>query len=364
MGKVAIFHDYFDEIGGAEATVLNMAKALNAKIYTTNIDRDKINRLGFSKIQIESVGCVPNKRIVKQVCTALKFYFSKNKKYDKYVFVGSYSIFAAKPNRENYWFCISPLRGLYDLRFQKKSLFSNWLFKEIQIYYDQKAVSKIKTIFVNSVNTMKRVKQFYNRDSEVIYSPVDVSKFYNKKSKNYSLSVNRIDPYKRIEIQIEAFRKLPEENLIIVGGASAEFEDYFLKLKKNAPQNVKFLGSIFNENEIVKLYSECKTFIATAENEDFGKTVIEAMAAGKIVIAGEEGGYRETVIDGQTGFLIKDINSDKLAKKISEISELLRNKEKEFKRNSIEQSKKFDKKYFYKKIREKIIPERCVGTFH
>ena len=351
MEKTVIFHDYFDEIGGAETTVLHMANALNATVYTTNIDRMKIKKLGFSNIKIKSIGKVPKKKFVKQLWTALTFYFSGIKGYDKYVYVGSYSIYAARRNKENYWFCISPLRGLYDLRHQKKSIFSNWLLKEIQIYFDQKAVSKIRKILVNSNNTLNRVRQYYDRNSEVIHSPVDVGKFNHKESRNYYLSVNRIDPYKRIEIQVEAFRNLPAENLFIAGEPSPEFDTYFLRLKNNAPPNVFFLGGVYNDSQLIKLYSECKAFITTAKDEDFGKTVIEAMASGKIVIAGEEGGYRETVLNGKTGFLIKNINPDKLSKKINEVSELLNKNADKFKQNSIKQSKEFDKSIFYQKIR-------------
>jgi len=68
------------------------------------------------------------------------------------------------------------------------------------------------------------------------------------------------------------------------------------------------------------LYARCRGFLTTAVDEDFGITPVEAMAAGKCVLATDEGGYRETVVDGKTGFLLPP-DPDRFAAKIRELDD-------------------------------------------
>ena len=83
-------------------------------------------------------------------------------------------------------------------------------------------------------------------------------------------------------------------------------------------------------------------------------TLVETMASGKPVIAANEGGYKETVIDGETGKLIDNINSDKLIKVIKETGKELDKNPKKYKNACIKQAKKFDTKVFIRKIKEQI----------
>ena len=103
------------------------------------------------------------------------------------------------------------------------------------------------------------------------------------------------------------------------------------------------IGKI-DEKELIEMYSNCKGFITTAFYEDFGLTPLEAMASGKPVIAPNEGGYKETIIDGITGKLIDDINPDKLAKAIQEMNNELKKNPLKYKNPCIKQAKKFDTK--------------------
>lgn len=350
--KIAIFHDYFDEIGGAEITLLYMARGLDATIFTTNIDRDKIREMGFSDIRIESVGPVLNIKYLKQILTQLRFSFIKIAGYSLYILGGSFSIHASKNHSPNLWYCFSPLRGLYDLRHFKKGLLNiiKQPIKEIQIYIDKKAVKNIQKIIAPSLNVKERIKKYYKRSCNIVNHPVATGEFKYGPNKNYWLSVSRIDPYKRVELIIKTFSKIRSEQLIIVGNGSKEFNNYFENLKRNSTKNIIFAGPVFDRKKLADLYANCKGFIATAKDEDFGMAVVEAMASGKPVIAPNEGGYKETVIDAVTGKLINDINVDRLVNTIKEIGE---NPQK-YKDACIEQAKKFDTKVFIKKIKEQI----------
>jgi glycosyltransferase involved in cell wall biosynthesis len=114
--------------------------------------------------------------------------------------------------------------------------------------------------------------------------------------------VSRLYPEKRIELQLDIFRRLPRERLILVGGYSRgdRAERYVASL--NPPPNVTVLGEV-TEEKLLDLYARCRGFLTTAVDEDFGITPVEANAAGKCVLATNEGGYRETIADGETGFL-------------------------------------------------------------
>ena len=158
-----------------------------------------------------------------------------------------------------------------------------------------------------------------------------------------------------MEIQLNAFKKIPNEKLIIVGGISKGdgAEKYSHYISRILPPNIKMLGRI-DEKELIKLYSNCKGFITTALEEDFGLTPLEAMASGKPVIAPNEGGYKETIIDGVTGKLIDDINPDKLVEAIKEVDRELKKNPLKYKNACIKQAKKFDTKIFIKKIKQEI----------
>ena len=157
--------------------------------------------------------------------------------------------------------------------------------------------------------------------------------------------------------QLNTFKRLPQENLIIVGSyeKSKHFSDYASKVLKNKPNNVKILSWV-DQKELIKLYSECKGFITTSKDEDFGMNVIEAMASGKPIIAPNEGGYKETIIHNKTGILLNDIDTTKLTNAIKQLSKQLEKQKniQTFKKQCQTQSKKFDTKIFIKKIKQQI----------
>jgi len=231
----------------------------------------------------------------------------------------------------------------------KRPLFDIWV--GYNRYLNKKYSGHVTKFVCNSENTRKRVEKYLGKDAIVINPPIDTSRFHYEPHKNYWLSVNRLITHKRVDIQIKAFSKMPNEKLIIVG--SYELSKHFIQYKKYIESiqtpNVEIKHWVDCE-DLIDLYARCKGLITTAMDEDFGMTPIEAMASGKPVIATNEGGYRETIVDGVTGKLIDDINEEKLIGAVTKVGENLEI----YKNPCIEQAKKYDTNVFIKKIKEQI----------
>ncbi|MGB9938737.1 glycosyltransferase [Methanosarcina sp.] len=325
--RIAIFHDYFGAIGGGEKLVLMLAKYLNADVITTDLNMESVKKMGYSDVRIISLGKTPKIPPLKQISASVHFAACNfSEEYDFFIFSGNWAHFAAKKHKPNLYYCHTPTRAFYDLYdtfLQRQSLlvsifFRIWvrLHRPVSEYY----LSHTGKIVTNSKNTSKRIKKYFRRDAEVIYPPVETSKFTYKEYGEFWLSVNRLYPEKRVEIQIDAFKKMPEERLVIVGGYSKgdHAKSYAENIVNNLPQNVKVLGEI-SEAELLDTYSRCKGFICTAMDEDFGMTPVEAMASGKPVIAVNEGGFKESVVDGRTGVLV-DADCQSIIEAVKSIS--------------------------------------------
>lgn len=210
-------------------------------------------------------------------------------------------------------------------------------------FTNKENLREIQDIVTNSQNIREKVLKKYKRQSDIVYPPIETEKYSYKPHKDYWLSINRIVPLKRIEIQLEAFKMMPEERLVIIGDfESREYYDYLQSIK---PENVTFLGVVHETEKIQKL-SECKGFIFTAQDEDFGMSVVEATASGKPVIAPREGGCIETVREGITGELIENIDAEKLSQCIQKIGP----KVETYKEACLQHSRKFDVFFFTEKI--------------
>jgi len=314
--KIAIFHNYMDNIGGAEIVTLILARELNADIYTTNIDKNKIGKMGFSP-KIFSIGKIPINAPFRQQVALWRFRkLNLKNKYDFYIIAGDWAMSGAVNNKPNLWYVHSPIREIWDsYKYVKNNLippplkpvFDLWVY--YNRYLNKKYMKHVNKLVCNSKNTKNRVKKYLNREATVINPPIETSKFKFKSSGDFWLSVNRLFSNKRVDMQIKAFKKLPKEKLIIVGSyeKSRHFQQYVNYIKEIKPKNVEILSWV-NQKKLIELYANCKGLITTAIDEDFGMTPVEAMASGKPVIAANEGGYKETIINNKTGILIDDIN--------------------------------------------------------
>jgi len=192
----------------------------------------------------------------------------------------------------------SPMRYAWELQHQYltesglgrgvRSWVARWVLHKLRLW-DFRTSNGVDTFIANSMFTARRVRKTYRRESEVIYPPVDVGGFqFHSAKEDYYLVVSRIVPYKRIDIIVEAFARMPEKRLVVLGDGPG-----LKRLKSIATHNVELLG--FKSREVVRHYMErAKAFIVMAE-EDFGIAPVEAQACGVPVIAYSRGGAVETI---------------------------------------------------------------------
>lgn len=246
-----------------------------------------------------------------------------------------------RSNQLHITYCHSPMRYAWDqtddyLRGIKGSvakLFMGYLRK-----WDLKSAKSVDYFIANSNHIARKIKKIYNRDSVVIYPPVDTDKFSIMAEKeNYYLTASRLVPYKKIDLIVNAFNKMPDKKLLVVGSGPESN-----KIKSIARENVEILPN--QERDVLKsLLQKAKAFVYAAE-EDFGIVVVEAMACGTPVIAWDGGGTKESVLDGKTGILFPEQNVDSIVNAVKDFEmnenkfsvEVIRNHSEKFSRKNFE----------------------------
>lgn len=312
--KIALVHDHLNQLGGAERVLRAFTDIYpEAPIYTLIYDSKKTNNFFKEKKIIESfIARFPLAK--RKFRWYLPMMVPATESYDlsNYDIVLSDSSGLAKgvltsPKTVHICYCHTPTRYLWSEHNEIiDKLERNWLVRRAsQLYrsylrmWDKLAADRVDYFIANSQFVARRIKKYYHRDSVVINPPVDINRFsISPEVGDYYLIVSRLRPYKKVDIAVQAFNRLGLPLYIIGYGEEEE------RLKAMAKPNIKFLGNV-SDQEVVKYISRCKAFINPQE-EDFGITIIEAMAAGRPVIAYAAGGAMETVIPGQTGVLFDE----------------------------------------------------------
>jgi glycosyltransferase involved in cell wall biosynthesis len=307
--KIALLHDYFAEpgkSGGGEKLAIALAESFKADIYTGFVDK---SFKGLEKLNVTEIS---RKRSSGLRTLDLMKHFEKLSipGYDLYIFSGTNCITAAKRHHPNILYCHTPPRYLYDLRYwfdANAGFFGRMGLRYLRnkVYSkDQFFMRQFDKIVTNSENVRNRLLTYYEKDvydsSGVVYSFVNLEKFSWKKPEGFYVSTARLDKLKRVDLIARAFKKMPDKKLYIIS-SGPELE----KIKKMCAgcKNIELTGWL-PEKEMLDLLSRCTATIQMPLNEDLGLGAIESMAAGKPCIAADEGGLRETVIDGKTGLLI------------------------------------------------------------
>lgn len=301
--KIAILHDYFDKRGGGERLVLNLARKLQADVYTGFIDKEKT--FDTKGVKIHSFDIRRGPRLYRNIWIAKKFESYDFPKYDAYIFSGVWCIAASERLHPNMLYLHTPMRLLYDLRrhfIQNTNALGRQVLRRFVKYWmpkDQRYMRHFDIICANSQNVRKRVLKYYGKDlyrrTDVVYTGIDTGRYKYIRKGDFYLSAARLDPLKRIDMIIRSFKRI-DRKLVIAGTGPDEAR---LKALAKGCKNITFLGSV-TDKKLLELYGTCRATIAANVDEDLGLIAIESHASGKPIIAIKDGGFKET-IDSSNG---------------------------------------------------------------
>lgn len=327
--KVALIHDHLAQDGGAEKVLKVFADMFpEAPIYTLLYEKKHVDkyfknrRIDTSIIQKLPGGIKHYQWYLSFMPMAVEFYDLSS--YD--LVISDTSSFAkgviTKPDCLHICYCHTPTRYLWSDTHQyiNELKYNKWLKKIIGLLlnririWDRLAADRVDLFIANSKTVQQRITKYYRRESTLIYPPVETHKFAvrdlsgQSETEKYFLAGCRLAPYKRIDLVIEAFKILGQEYKLKIFGDGVDLER--LKIIASNASNIEFLGRV-SEEEKVNLFENAQAYIHPQE-EDFGIAAVEAMAAGRPVIAYRKGGATETVIEGETGAFFDEQRSTSL----------------------------------------------------
>ena len=318
--KVALIHDWLYTFAGAEGVLKEIATLFpNSSLFTTVDFLNAKKYFNVNQVYPSFIQMLPfSKEYRRNYLPLMPFAISKFNlsKYD--IILSSSNAIAkgvkTRKNQLHICYCHTPMRYAWDLRSQYfneadikglKKRAADFILDKIK-GWDYDNSQSVDYFIANSKFIRDRVKNCYGRDAVVINPPVDVESFSLVQEKeDYYLAASRFVPYKKINLIVAAFTKMPDKKLVVIGDGP-DFE----KTKKLATKNIELLGFVGKE-KLIKYMQKAKAFVFAAE-EDFGILPVEAQACGTPVIAYGKGGALETVIDGRTGLYFNEQSIESL----------------------------------------------------
>ena len=350
--KIAIITDWLTNYGGAESVISALHDLYpKAPIYTTVYKPENMRELSKLKnVQttwLQKIPFAKHQWLLSLMPTAIEML-----NLDEYdvVLSSCHSVskgVITKPNTLHISYCHTPMRYAweswdFETRLQKFPRILHPLIRR-QIKkireWDYCAAQRVDKYIANSTYIGSQIEKHYKRNSHVIYPPVHTNKFQptNHPQNNFYLSVGRLIPYKKFDLLVETFNKFGLPLKIVGTGPDLK------KIKTLAKSNVEILGNV-DHKTLTDLYANCKAFLFP-QIEDAGIVPLEAMSAGRPVIALNRGGSLDTMIDGKTGVFFEEQTVKSLTDAIQ------RFEKKDFDSKTIRQhAEQFDIEIFKKRI--------------
>ncbi len=309
--KIALAHDSFTQMGGAERLVDVLHELFpEAPVFTLVFDPKFKQKYAGWDIKTSNLQNVYLSLGSLQYCLPLIPYGVDSLDFSGYDLIISSSSGFIKNLRKpkdsihiNY--CHSPARFLWvDKDYVKQEVpfylrpLASLILSRMKIW-DFNGSQRVTKFIANSKEVQQRIQKYYKRDSEIIYPFVDTSFWKPTESpkQDFFLLAGRLQPHKNNEMVIKIFNEI---NLPLHVVGTGRQENY---LKSIAKENVKFLGAL-SDQDLKQQYQLAKAYIYP-QIEDFGLMPLEAAACGIPTIAFEQGGALETIVNGVTGEFFK-----------------------------------------------------------
>jgi glycosyltransferase involved in cell wall biosynthesis len=303
--KVALVHDWLNQVGGAEDVLESLVSIFpDAPVYTSIYWRDKMPA-HWREWDVRTTFLDGLPRIYRRQQLYLPLFplaFEQFDFSDYDLVLSNKSGFAhgiiTPPHTLHVCYCLTPTRYLWryhQYAAQERLSRSARLFLAPFLSYlrlwDRLAADRVDEFVAISREIRRRIAKYYRRDSTIIYPPVDLDRFdVCSQQEDYYLFVGRLLPYRRLDVMVEAFNRLDRPLLIAGSGRDRQ------RLEALAGPNVTFLGYV-DDGDLPDLMARSRAFVWPGD-EDFGIAPIQAMAAGRPVIAYAAGGALDTVVPG------------------------------------------------------------------
>lgn len=315
--KVALVYDRVNKWGGAERVLLALHRLFpKAPLFTSVYNQETAPWAKVFAVRTSFLQNFPKAKTAHELYPLLMPLAFESFNFDEFDLVISVTSEAAKgiitkPTTRHICYCLTPTRYLWS---GYSDYFQNPLFRLLTKplvvylrYWDKIAAQRPDAYVGISTEVQARIKKYYNRDSTIIYPPLEMQSSDSKSnnSGDYFLVVSRLTNfYKRVDIAIKACSdlKLP---LKIVGSGLDE-----RKLRKMAGPTVEFVGDL-TDDKLSDYYKNCQALIFPGR-EDFGLTMVEAQSFGKPVIAFRGGGALDIVKEDVTGEFFDQLSSASL----------------------------------------------------
>jgi glycosyltransferase involved in cell wall biosynthesis len=318
--KLALVHDWLNQLGGAEDVLEALVKLypdtpLYTSVYAPDLMKPFYREWDIRTLWLDRMPGIHRHHQPYLPLYPLAWGGLNLSQYDVVLSnkSGFCHGFQHGPDTLHICYCLAPTRYVWQLDayiaregLGKPAQMALRPLVEALKRWDYAAASRVHHFIAISTEIQERIKTYYNRDSVIIYPPVDTLRFQpTTQTEDYFLVVSRLIPYKRIDLAVQAATRLGLP--LKVGGKGRDLE----RLKAMAGPTVEFLGYV-PDDQLPDLMARCKAFLFPGL-EDFGITPVQAEAAGRPVIAYGGGGALDTVIPGVTGEHFRDMTVDSLA---------------------------------------------------
>ncbi len=341
--RTAIVHDWFQGFHGAERVVEAMRAGLFDKrfppdVFTFHAARELLPKeLRDSIVRESRLARLPGLRQRGHDAGRWRLLLPYMPRYFRRLDLGQYDLVIssshaaavnarARSDAIHVCYCYTPMRyaWLPGIERERGGRFSRLALRGVQQRLrriDLEASSRPDAYVAISESVRARIQTFYGRDAAVIHPPVDLDGLdpHREKDPEHFLWVHRLVPYKQPELVAEAFAELPYR-LTMVGVGPCE-----AALRRRLPKNVELRGWV-GRAELASLYASAGGFVHVGE-EDFGISMVEALASGTPVIATDSGGARDIVRSGIDGLLIKPIDVETLRRALRRVVQTEWNRE-------------------------------------
>lgn len=327
--RAAIVHDFMVTEGGAERCALEFASLLpSAELHTTFFDKRRFgDRIDPARVHPWLLNRVlgPSSRFRSLLPLYPAYFTSLDLRQADLVLSSSIAFSKAVRTRADALhvsYVYTPLRYAWDLdtyldgsSYGAAARLGARLLRPPLQRWDRWTSARPDVVVAISSTVQDRIQRLWGRESEVIYPPVNVDEVeLSGRDEGFLLVASRMLAYRRLDLVVGACRRLGRRLVLVGDGPERP------RLEAMAGPETTFLGHV-GRASVLEMFASCSAYVVPGV-EDFGIAPVEAMAAGKPVIAFRAGGATETVVDGVTGVFFDDATVESLASAIESLDDL------------------------------------------